>query len=304
MGEERRSKRFHMTLQVPNLDQSIIEYSEIFNQEPCCVIPQRLALWRTPELNFLLRDSGKKRMAVLQLGWEYDYLDNSQRFKDINQLSWLFFATHMQDDAINQLQEPRVQYFEENDSLLELKNPSVRRGLGVNLILALILMVFTLLNYQSLLRFFREPVAENSPSLEEGAQPDPLKEIGSRLSQAGYTMDYLNMRGIAQHAKQASITLQSINGRILFSTYWTPQSKLSSSELISVINNINREALLCRYYLDEDKDLVIEAWVDPQQGEEAWLKTLALWQQESLEWISESPLFGGELNPKHSFSKR
>ena len=41
-----------------------------------------------------------------------------------------------------------------------------------------------------------------------------------------------------------------------------------------------------------------------KQAVSQWQKTLALWQQESLSWLETSSLFGGDLEPQQSFSKK
>ncbi len=363
--QARQPKRFHITLQVADLAGSVQDYCEILGQQPCCVIADRLALWRLNELNFLLRARDRQRTAVLQLGWEFDYLDEAQRFKDCNQLSWLFFATNMQDDAISRL-NTNLEYNEENDSLLELRNPGARWNIWATALLLGGMLVFTVVNKGWLAAFFRPPqvLSRQSSPLSEQLQElyspaGRLRAAGRLLEQAGYKVSYLKNHGVAQHPREASITFQIINQQVLFSTYWSLTREpsgargilLSEREVQNSINKINREAVFCRYYQDEDGDLAVEAWFplpmplllpralfstaaalpsegSPRQSNEPghsgssgqalpqeqaqvrqqasiqWQKTLELWQQESLSWIQTSPLFGGELDPRQSFSKK
>ena len=357
--QERHSKRFHVTLQVPDLQASIQEYCEILGQDPCCIIPGRLVLWRTGELNFLLRAKPKQRTAVLQFGWEFDYLENTQRFKDRNQLSWLFFSTGTQDAAINRL-NTELEYYESSDFLLELCNPNAHWNLWASLLLLAGMLAFTVFNNAWLKNFFRpgatdiQAQAKQSQDLQQlyGAKSQ-LEAVATLLRQSGYAVSFLDNYAIAQDPEQASITFQVLDQQILFSTYWSlrrnnkvdhdvPGSAppISEQEIQNHINQINREAILCRYYQDEDGDLAVEAWFslppllllqlqkgtgahqtpinasdtkasDPNELDYArkqvqlqWQKILSLWQQESLSWIQSSQLFGGELEPHQSFSKK
>ncbi|MEM9423424.1 MAG: YbjN domain-containing protein [Spirochaetota bacterium] len=330
ISPERQSKRFHITFQVPDLEQSVREYSEILGETPCCVIADRLALWRTGELNLLLRARPKQRMAVLQLGLEFDYLESTQRFKDCNQLSWLFFSTHIQDEAINRL-NAKLEYNEDSDFLLELRNPNARWNFRISLMLILAMTAFTILNHDWLTRFFAAPkLPEQTETLRENPYSinAQLRTVGSLLQEAGYQTDYLQDYAIARKAEHANITFQVINGQILFATYWSLPTYNRGTEQENIydqINQINRTAIMCRYYQDEDGDLAVEAWFslprllligakDQNQGaalsehrkqaETQWQKTLNLWQQESLSWLQSSPLFGGGLDPEQSFSKK
>ncbi|WGK69763.1 hypothetical protein P0082_02555 [Candidatus Haliotispira prima] len=343
MFQERQSKRFHVTLQVSDLNDSIRDYREIFGEDPCYVIPGYLGLWRTGELNFLLWAKPKHRTAIVQFGWEFDYLDSNQRFKDCNQLSWLFFSAETQNDFINRLKtEP--EYREDSDFPLELRNPNARWNLWASLVLVLVLLVFTVFNNGWLKAFFRP--AESSVELREQVRDlqdlysasGQLEAAGKLLEAADYEISYLDDYAVAQHDRQASITFQVVDRQILFVTHWALRQSGDSSpsqaapllgelEIQDNINKINRDAVLCRYYQDEDGDLAVEAWFalpsllllpEDQQGDGAseslvfgreqaglqWQKILALWQQESLSWIRTSPLFGGSLDSRQSFSKK
>ena len=350
MLQERHSKRFHITLQVTDLGESIRDYSEILGSAPCWVVPRRLALWRTGDINFLLRVSSRQRTAVLQLGWEFGSLENTQRFKDCNQLSWLFFSTGVQNSAIHRLGE-NTAYNEQSDFPLELHNPDARRhfwhfgSLGASLLLLLGMLVFTFGNNGYLKAFFRlaEPdyadVQQNIELQNIYSNSGLLRSVGNLLKEAGYSVNDHKGYGVAQRTQQAKITFQVVNQQILFRTYWAlPRTesaepgKLQDGQaaLQSHINAMNREAVLCRYYLDEEGDLAVEAYFalpplllwqnGPAEGDAAqqpnaelalagqqaalqWQKTLGLWKQESLSWIENSPLFGGSLEPAGIFVK-
>ena len=335
--QERHSKRFHITLQVSNLGRSIRDYSEILGSAPCWVVPGRLALWRTGDVNFLLRADSRQRTSVLQLGWEFDYLENTQRFKDCNQLSWLFFSTGAQNSAIHRLKH--TAYDEQSDFPLELGNPDARRhfwsfgSLGASLLLLLSMLVFTFWNNGYLKAFFEFTETDYAGDIYSNS--GLLHSAGSLLEAAGYAVSYDTDYGVARHPKQAEIMFQIVNQQILFRTYWALPKKFpqklelpvetgASGESEVRINAINREAVLCRYYLDEEGDVAIEAYfglpplllqngpndtapelsLARQQAALQWQKILSLWQQESLSWIENSLLFGGSLEPGRSFHKK
>ena len=180
--QERHSKRFHVTLQVPNLKENIQEYNKILGDTPCCVVPDRLALWRTAELNFLLRAKPKQRTTVLQFGWEFDYCENTEHFKDRNQLSWLFFSTSAQDDAINRL-NVALKYNEDKDFLLELRNPNAHGNLWISFLLIIAMVAFTVFNNGWLAKFFRLVETQPTSQIEEELQQ--LYSVDSQLKAVG-----------------------------------------------------------------------------------------------------------------------
>ena len=284
-----------------------------------------------------MRANPKQRTAVLQLGWEFDYLENTQHFKDGNQLSWLFFATGVQNSSIHRL---GAAYNEQSDFPLELHNPDAQRhfwnlgSLGASLVLLLGMLAFTFWNNDYLKSFFRSTTEANYVGLEDVYSTSGLlRSAGSLLEAAGYAVSYHEGYGLAEHSQQARITFQIVNQHILFRTHWALPQKIvatsTESDESSHINAINRNAVLCRYYRDKEGDLAVEAYfalpplllwqngpVDTQQALNAelelarqqaalqWQKTLSLWQQESLSWIEDSPLFGGSLEPDRDFRKK
>ena len=267
-----------------------------------------------------------------------------------------------------------LKYNEHSDFLLELRNPNAHWNLWASILLIMAMAAFTLFNKGWLAQFFRPMEPKAAVELQELYSANAqLQAVGKLLEQAGYQIDYLEQYAIALHPKHARITFQIINQQILFSTYWSlrgadgsgsadesPTASLEAQDFEGVeksINDINREAIMSRYFLDEEGDLTVEAWfplaplllldekhlgpqLNPELGQEVengegghadqiddgdnreatpgldfgrqqamlqWQRILDLWQQESLDWLQTSDLFGGDggkLEPHESFSKK
>ncbi len=97
-------RKFHIALSIKNLEQSILDYSKRLNCSPCLVIPNEYALWRTDELNFSIRQTGKTEEKLRHLGWEDNQLtEEVGDDEDVNGIVWENFSASQQAEEINNI---------------------------------------------------------------------------------------------------------------------------------------------------------------------------------------------------------
>jgi len=95
-------KKFHTSIAVKNLQESIEKYSRKLECQPCVVIAEKYALWRTEGLNFSVSQKPEIAGHVKHIGFENP---NAQKFTeehDCNGIMWEEFTAAMQ---INEIEE-------------------------------------------------------------------------------------------------------------------------------------------------------------------------------------------------------
>jgi len=95
--------KFHIALSVDRLDASIREYSQRLGCDPCLVVPNEYALWRTETLNFSIRCDGEKSGTLRHLGWEDESAQQFDRETDVNGIDWERFAFGHQQQEIDSI---------------------------------------------------------------------------------------------------------------------------------------------------------------------------------------------------------
>ena len=96
-------KKFHISIAVKNLDESIKEYSQKLGCEPCVVIVERYALWRTDTLNFSISQKPEIAGTVKHIGFENSDAQNFTETHDCNGLMWEEFTAEMQRNEIEEV---------------------------------------------------------------------------------------------------------------------------------------------------------------------------------------------------------
>lgn len=94
------SKKFHIAINVRDLDASIVDYSQRLRVSPCIVIPREYALWRTETLNFSIRCRPEASGTLRHLGWEDEAATGFSQDVDVNGIPWEQFAAHHQQQEI------------------------------------------------------------------------------------------------------------------------------------------------------------------------------------------------------------
>jgi hypothetical protein len=96
----RSDKRFHVALAVHDLNESILEYTARLGAEPCCVVENTYALWRTAEINFSISVAPERAGTLRHLGFEDPRSPAMSMETDPNGFEWERFSDAQQDDEI------------------------------------------------------------------------------------------------------------------------------------------------------------------------------------------------------------
>tara|TARA_R100000306_G_scaffold62552_1_gene73179 strand:- start:32908 stop:34125 length:1218 start_codon:yes stop_codon:yes gene_type:complete len=110
------ARRFHLSLDCTDLQQTINEYSSRLGCRPTLIINGQFALWRTPELNICVRQATETRLR--HLGWELAESDGVSNDLDCNGIEWATFTLQQQAEEIRQCW-PGVDYQPEDDYSLQ-----------------------------------------------------------------------------------------------------------------------------------------------------------------------------------------
>ncbi len=100
-------------------------------------------------------------------------------------------------------------------------------------------------------------------SQTDKAIPDSLKGFSNHLEFLGYSVTSTSEKSVSlKHSKYPNEKIMVYNGGVLLSSWWelSEAGKSAGNELYLFLNNLNNESVVTKYYLDDDKDLVIEAW--------------------------------------------
>ncbi|QMU61996.1 MAG: hypothetical protein GKR92_09940 [Gammaproteobacteria bacterium] len=97
-------KKLHISISTDKLDESIKDYSERLGQQPCSLVNNEYALWRTEALNVSIRRDKDSSPGLLRhLGWEDDSALEFSSEIDVNGIIWERFNAKHQADEINEL---------------------------------------------------------------------------------------------------------------------------------------------------------------------------------------------------------
>ncbi|MDX5445699.1 MAG: hypothetical protein LPJ87_06565 [Zoogloeaceae bacterium] len=97
-------KNLHIAISTDKIAETVADYSQRLNAEPCLVIPGEYALWRTESLNLSIRqDAAAAPGSLRHLGWEDPEAPGFTQDTDVNGLVWERFNAQHQAEEINQL---------------------------------------------------------------------------------------------------------------------------------------------------------------------------------------------------------
>lgn len=92
------TKKFHIALGVSDIEASITDYSHRLGTEPCVVVPDTYALFRTEALNISIRKS--ETIGLRHLGWEDPNAPTFTEEPDVNNIPWEHFS---EADQLNEI---------------------------------------------------------------------------------------------------------------------------------------------------------------------------------------------------------
>lgn len=96
-------KKFHISIAVRNLEESIQEYSQKLECKPCVVVFKKYALWRTDILNFSISQKPEIAGHIRHIGFENSDAKTFTEIHDCNGLMWEEFTAEIQIKEIEEV---------------------------------------------------------------------------------------------------------------------------------------------------------------------------------------------------------
>jgi catechol 2,3-dioxygenase-like lactoylglutathione lyase family enzyme len=97
-------RRIHIAIATHDIAATVEDYSKRFGLQPCVVVANEYALWRTESFNFSVRQDTRCQPGELRhLGWEDEAAQTFTSETDCNGILWEQFAAHHQAAEIQEI---------------------------------------------------------------------------------------------------------------------------------------------------------------------------------------------------------
>lgn len=97
-------KKLHIAISTNKIEETIKDYTVRLGKEPCSIVMDEYALWRTETLNISVRQDLHCIPGTLRhLGWEDSSATEFTEETDVNGIVWERFNAKNQADEINEL---------------------------------------------------------------------------------------------------------------------------------------------------------------------------------------------------------
>jgi hypothetical protein len=109
--------------------------------------------------------------------------------------------------------------------------------------------------------------------------PDDWKKIRSLLKDFDYEVEKQDERLVANHDDHLTLVIVSLGKGVLIRSWFiTSDMDVSERDLRKLNNKLNLKATAARYYVDDDGDLMCEAWLAGKWDEDTFEVFLEAWQ--------------------------
>jgi len=97
-------KKFHLAIATHDIEATVRDYSDRLGAQPCVVVPNEYALWRTETLNLSIRqDTSCQPGELRHLGWEDSEVNEFATSVDVNGITWEAFSPSLQAQEIEEI---------------------------------------------------------------------------------------------------------------------------------------------------------------------------------------------------------
>lgn len=97
-------KKLHLAISTNDIEATVQDYSDRLNAQPCLVIAEEYALWRTETLNISVRnDRSTSSDCLRHLGWEDATASTMTTETDVNRINWESFTAEQQAAEIKEI---------------------------------------------------------------------------------------------------------------------------------------------------------------------------------------------------------
>lgn len=109
-------------------------------------------------------------------------------------------------------------------------------------------------------------------ALSFASPPDNAADVIKHLEFQGYDVAMNSKRIKATHAKELNILIKKYRGGMLTTSMFagSEHGKKNRNDFIGLINKLNQKAAAARYYVDDEGDLIIEAYYPGSYNKQAF----------------------------------
>lgn len=109
-----------------------------------------------------------------------------------------------------------------------------------------------------------------------------IDQMVTHLEFLGYVPDRQEAFIRLTHTKYLNFVLKEFGGGVLLSDYFigNAHAKETRPEFVDFVNKMNQQATVARFYLDDETDLVVEAWLPAFYDKAIFAATMDAWQRD------------------------
>lgn len=112
---------------------------------------------------------------------------------------------------------------------------------------------------------------------------DQMEQISQHLEYLGYTISPAEERSFhARHPSKANILVRSFAGGCLITAWYgtTADSLVNREGFLEVLNSLNAQAIVSRYYVDKEYDFAVETFFHPPYDRSSFAQFMDLWDRD------------------------
>jgi hypothetical protein len=102
--------KIHIAIAAHDIIASVEDYSKRLGCQPCVVVANEYALWRTESINLSIRRTTEAIGTVRHLGWEDATATSFIKERDVNGVEWERFSAAVQAEEIREIW-PEAEYY-------------------------------------------------------------------------------------------------------------------------------------------------------------------------------------------------
>ena len=114
------------------------------------------------------------------------------------------------------------------------------------------------------------------------AQQTDIDSIITHLQFLGYTCEHKTNKIVITHQTKLSFDIVKYKGGLLVKSWFSKntKSKQDINSFLHTLNTLNANSTVCRFYINEKKDLSIEAYYPLPYTKQSFSAFLEMWQND------------------------
>ena len=121
-------------------------------------------------------------------------------------------------------------------------------------------------------------------------EPTTFSEFANHLEFLSYDVTLEEGRFLATHPDKMNLLARLFPYGIIFTAGWNPAPRALEDKagFLEFVNYLNRNAIVCRAYLDRDSALVFEAWHPADYDRKRFGVFMDIWHRDTIGQLREA----------------